>query len=106
MHMYFIRFMTLTFELNKVPLYCSMLSCCIVLTKPVSHLHHQGLVDVAEHRDVLLAGAAVEVATNIEEPGSPIKHKRWDQVSPCEIKSYTEYYVHGKLQGTCTCRWA
>ena len=42
----------------------------------------KGLVDVAEHRDVLLAGAGVEVATDIEEPGSPIKHKRWDQVSP------------------------
>ena len=41
----------------------------------------QGLVDVAEHRDVLLAGAAVEVESNVEEPGSPIKHKRWDQVS-------------------------
>ena len=55
----------------------------------------QGLVDVAEHRDVLLAGAAVEVETSVEEPGSPVKHKRWDQVS--QYYRYIHVDVHVPL---------
>ena len=57
-------------------------------------------MDVAEHRDVLLAGAAVDVAPSVEEPGSPIKHKRWDQVSCVYMCIIHLHIVHVH----CTCK--
>lgn len=58
-------------------------------------------MDVAEHRDVLLAGAAVEVAPGLEDPGSPTKPKRWDQVLKRPDLDYSDIFSDevGKLPG-------
>ena len=58
-------------------------------------------MDVAEHRDVLLAGSAVEVVPDVEQPGSPTKHKRWDQVLKRPDLDYSDIFSEevGKLPG-------
>ena len=63
----------------------------------------QGLAEVAEQRDVLLAGAAVEVVANEDElSGSPIRQpKRWDLNLQRPDLDYSEIFAEdvGTLPG-------
>lgn len=63
----------------------------------------QGLADVAEQRDVLLAGAAVEVVPNLDDMvGSPTrKPKRWDMILQRPDLDYSDIFVDevGTLTG-------
>lgn len=63
----------------------------------------QGLAEVAEQRDVLLAGAAVEVVPSEEEQsGSPIRQpKRWDLNLQRPDLDYSEIFAEdvGTLPG-------
>ena len=69
---------------------------CTIIPNSSHFLSVQGLADVAEHRDVLMAGAAVEVETSVEEPGSPVKHKRWDQVSYMYMYNYIIHELYDR----------
>ena len=63
-------------------------------------LYTQGLADVAEQRDVLLAGAAVEVIPAQDEVlGSPTRRtKRWDEILQRPDLDYSE--IFGEEVGT------
>ncbi len=57
---------------------------------------------MAENRDVLLAGAAVEVVPeDVETPSAPVKQKRWDQFLKRPDLDYSELFAEdvGKLPG-------
>ncbi len=57
---------------------------------------------MAENRDVLLAGAAVEmVPDDVATPNSPVKQKRWDQLLKRPDLDYSELFSEdvGKLPG-------
>ncbi len=76
---------------------CSKCST-VIIPAPLT----QGLVDVAENRDVLLAGADVEVVPeDVETPSTPVKQKRWDQLLKRPDLDYSELFAEdvGKLPG-------
>ncbi len=62
----------------------------------------QGLAVVAEQRDVLLAGAGVEMVPNPDaQVGSPVKHSRWDVILRKPDLDYSEIFSEdvGSLPG-------
>ena len=67
----------------------------------IPSLCSQGLADVAEQRDVMLAGAAVEVVPDLDQPHSPKKSKRWDALLRRPDLDYSEIFSDdvGKLPG-------
>lgn len=62
----------------------------------------KGLAVVAEQRDVLLAGAGVEMVPNPDaQVGSPVKHSRWDVILRKPDLDYSEIFSEdvGSLPG-------
>ena len=83
---------------------CVCVCVCTHVSVHKSISHSQGLVDVAENRDVLLAGAAVDVIPDdVETPKSPVKHKRWDQLLKRPDLDYSDLFAEdvGRLPGIC-----